>query len=271
MTHASLPWHLCSFGEHEHSSKSMSLLSEGLFSILSTSPVSADLYSWSKRLLAANLGRLKAIVSFPRYAVAIEIEDAWGSMSECAYRSIEQPEQLCGVDQLSLPEFRKQFLCHVDSDCKCKTFQVAEITNHYDKRPLPRHDVKYGRKMPKEVNQFSAPKFTIDLPSKCQCRMSSSHQLDADLTKDVERNRTLVDEALTSQCSRIFLRYTASFTFTWQRGAPIYHGGFDTFLWERYSKPPSSDYAEVFYQDDRASNQPRRVLMTVSTTPAWSK
>lgn len=233
--------------------------------------MSADLYSWRRRLLATNLGRLKAIVSFPRYAAAIEIEEAWGSMSECTYRSIERPEQLYGVDQLSLPEFRKQFLCHTDSDCKCKRFKVAEITNHYDKRPLPRNDVKYGRKMPKEVDLFSTPKFTIDLPSKGQCRLRSSYQICTNRAKAVETDRTLADEALTSQCLRIFLRDTASFTFTWQRGAPMYHGGFDTFLWERYSKPPSSDYAEVFYQDDRASSQPRRVFMAVSTTPAWSK
>jgi hypothetical protein len=45
----------------------------------------------------------------------------------------------------------------------------------------------------------------------------------------------------------------------------------DTFLWERHSKPPSCDYAEVFYQDDRTSSLPRRVLMTVSTTPDWLK
>jgi hypothetical protein len=89
--------------------------------------------------------------------------------------------------------------------------------------------------------------------------------------KAVDQDQTFTDKALASQCLRIFLRDTASFTFTWQRGAPIYHGGFDTFLWERYSKPPSSDYAEVFYQDDCASNQPRRVLMTVSTTPTWMR
>ena len=74
-----------------------------------------------------------------------------------------------------------------------------------------------------------------------------------------------------SQCAHIFDREAASFTFTWQRKAPIYYGGIDTFLWEPHSQPPSCDYAEVFYQDDRASRQPRRVLITVSSTPDWMK
>ena len=51
----------------------------------------------------------------------------------------------------------------------------------------------------------------------------------------------------------------------------MYRGGFDTFLWERFSKPPSCDYAEIFYQDDQTTTQPRRVLMTVSTTPSWMR
>jgi hypothetical protein len=98
--------------------------------------------------------------------VAIGLEDAWGSLSECSYRSIERPEQVSQVDQLSLPEFRRQFQCHTDSDCKCKLFKVAEITNHYDKRPLSTNDVKYGRKMPREIDLAIAPQFSLELPSK---------------------------------------------------------------------------------------------------------
>ena len=113
-----------------------------------------------------NLGRLKASVSIPRYAVANEVEEGWGPMSECSYRSIERPERLCGVEQLSLPEFRKQFLSHTEANCTCKRFEVAQITNHYDKRPLPRKDVKYGRRMPKEIDGLAAAKFSVELPSK---------------------------------------------------------------------------------------------------------
>jgi hypothetical protein len=70
---------------------------------------------------------------------------------------------------------------------------------------------------------------------------------------------------------RIFSRDTASFSFTWQRAAPHYAGGFETFLWERHSKPPPCDYVEVFYQEDTALklDHPRRVFMTVSTAPDW--
>lgn len=102
--------HLCrlySFGEYHRQCRPICLLNERIFSILSTSPVSTEIYSWGRRLLATNLGRLKAIVSFPRYAVGIEIEDAWGSMSDCTYKGIERPEQLCGVEQLSLPRIQK--------------------------------------------------------------------------------------------------------------------------------------------------------------------
>jgi hypothetical protein len=144
----------------------ISLLNERLSSILSTSPVSTDIYSWLRRLFAANLGRLKTIVSLPRYAAAIEIEEAWGSLSECSYRSIELAEQLSRVDHLSLPEFKRQFLCHTDTDCKCKMFEVAEITNYYDKRPPPKKGIHDGRKILKRLDFPTAPKFSIDLPSK---------------------------------------------------------------------------------------------------------
>lgn len=69
-----------------------------------------------------------------------------------------------------------------------------------------------------------------------------------------------------AQCCRIFDRTTASFTFCWQRTAPKYNGGIDNFLWERHSLPPTCDYAEIFFQDDRALPGPRRVLMTCSHT-----
>jgi hypothetical protein len=73
------------------------------------------------------------------------------------------------------------------------------------------------------------------------------------------------------QCLRIFDRQTASFSFTWQRAAPHYAGGFETFLWERHSKPPPCDYVEVFYQEDTdlKLDHPRRVFMTVSTASEW--
>jgi len=140
------------------------------FSILSSSPISPEIYSWGRRLLATNLGRLRALVSFPRTAIAIEMEEAWGPMSECSYRAIKTPEQLCRVEQLSLPEFRKQFLSHTDTGCKCKTFLVPQIDNHYNKRPLPRKDVKYGRRMPKDPSSLAAAQFEVDLPSKGMCR-----------------------------------------------------------------------------------------------------
>ena len=147
------------------------LLNERLFSILSTSPISTNIYSWGRRFLATNLGKLNDIESFPRYAVATEIEDAWGSMSECAYRSIEQPEQLCGVEQLSLPVFKKQFMSHCKAPCTCKRFKVPQITNHYDQRPPPKRDTmaKYNRKTPKEMEFPGIPQFLMDLPSKGEC------------------------------------------------------------------------------------------------------
>ena len=167
-----------------------------------------------------------------------------------------------------MPEFRKQFLSHADEHCKCKSFQIYPITNHYEKRPMPRKGVKYSKTPKGEGNSAI---FLVDLPSKCRCTEFLLPLIWCSPFIAVKPDRNLVDEALTSQCSRIFSRETSSFTFTWQRSAPVYHGGFDTFLWERYSKPPSSDYAEIFYQDDHTPNQPQRVLMTISTTPASSR
>ena len=164
--HASLPCHPYSYGQCSPPILCLLPVDEIFFSILSSSPISPEIYSWGRRLLATNLGRLRALVSFPRTAIAIEMEEAWGPMSECSYRAIKTPEQLCRVEQLSLPEFRKQFLSHTDTGCKCKTFLVPQIDNHYNKRPLPRKDVKYGRRMPKDPSSLAAAQFEVDLPSK---------------------------------------------------------------------------------------------------------
>ena len=84
-------------------------------------------------------------------------------------------------------------------------------------------------------------------------------------------DRSLAAKQQEEQCLRIFNRETASFSFTWQRAATRYAGGFETFLWERHSKPPPCEYVEVFYQDDTSLklDHPRRTFMTVSTTPEW--
>jgi hypothetical protein len=74
-------------------------------------------------------GRLNELLVFPRWVVGIELEQAWGGLCECACKSIERAEKLLKVEQLSLPEFRRQFLSHSFSHCRCRDFRVAEISN----------------------------------------------------------------------------------------------------------------------------------------------
>jgi hypothetical protein len=204
---------------------------------LNTTPVSSDIFSWFHQLFATSLGRLTDNLEFPRYAVAVELRYSWDELSECAWRSINRPEQLKRVEHLSLHEYRRQFLQHSANNCKCKEYKVTRVPSHYDARRGVFQKEKSGTQQ----------KLSLELPS-------------STVSQGVKNN-------LMDQCERIFGQDTASFTFNWQRAAPLFHGGFDEFLWERHSKPPACDYAEVFYQ--KSDGQPRRVLMTISTSPDW--
>ena len=97
-------------------------------SIINTSPLPKHVLSFPAQCLTTTIGRLAGVLAFPRFAIGIEIEQAWGGLSECTYRSMERPNELAKVAHLSLPEFRKQFLSHTFMNCRCKTFHVADIS-----------------------------------------------------------------------------------------------------------------------------------------------
>ncbi|RDL40172.1 uncharacterized protein BP5553_00151 [Venustampulla echinocandica] len=216
--------------------------------IINTSPVPEETLPWLARQLASSLGRLNSILAFPRLAVGIEVEQAWGGLTDCTYKGIEQAGELVKVEQLSLPEFRRQFLSHTFSNCGCKSFRVAQISNYTSKGQVRETNSGINQAQPKhsEARALGIPRFSIELPSKGRQETSS------------------LAKAQLAQCCRIFDRATASFSFSWQRSAPRYTEGFNSFLWEQHSMPPSCSYAEIFYQDDRAFPGPRRVLMTAS-------
>ncbi len=217
------------------------------------------------------MGTLNNLLRTPRHAIANDISYSWHTISECALKSIIRPEQLHKVEQLSLPEFREQFLSHTAVGCKCKEFRVAPVKNHYDRRPLREYDAQFLINKSNPSAQVFVEHLSIELPSQGISILVKYHlhHLITDQFQGRDQ-RSPLTKALHSQCARIFNYETASFSFTWQRAAPAYSGGFDTFLWERHSNPPLCDYAEVFYQDDMLSkSKPRRVLLTVSTTPDW--
>ncbi|TVY41967.1 hypothetical protein LSUB1_G002428 [Lachnellula subtilissima] len=217
--------------------------------IINTSPASETIASWPARLIAFVRSRLNELLVFPRWVIGIELEQAWGELCECACKSIERTEKLLKVEQLSHPEFRRQFLSHSSSRCRCRDFRIAEIS-HFSTASFSGSQLsdREGQKRLGNSGLRSYPEFRVEMPSKGRERTSSSAKLQL------------------TQCQRIFDRKTASFSFTWQRTAPRYNGGIDNFLWERHSLPPTCDYAEIFFQDDRASPAPRRVLITCSTT-----
>lgn len=107
---------------------------------------------------------------FPRWVVGIELEQAWGGLSECACKSIERAEKLLKVEQLSLPEFRRQFLSHSFSLCKCRDLRVETLSNSTRRglggvngadRGSQWQDKKMGN-----VGLRRYPKFRVELPSK---------------------------------------------------------------------------------------------------------
>ena len=74
------------------------------------------------------------------------------------------------VEQLSLPEFRRQFLSHSFSHCKCRDFRVAGIPNSSgmglretkdSDRAALRADMKLGDPRPRRF-----PRFRLELPSR---------------------------------------------------------------------------------------------------------
>ncbi|KAH8687390.1 hypothetical protein BGZ60DRAFT_6730 [Tricladium varicosporioides] len=217
--------------------------------IINTNKTSHEILPCTPRLLSSSEGS-QDLLAFPPVAVGIEFEQAWGGLSDCACKALERPEELLKVEQLSLNEFRRQFLSHTFTNCKCREFYIEKISNYRENnvRDLnsSSHRVPRSREKSRSV---SNPRLGIELPSKGRAARSTSAK------------------AQTAQCHRIFDRTTASFSFTWQRSAPRYSGGINTFLWEKYSEPPPCDYTEVFYQDDRAFPGPRRVLMTISNKP----
>ncbi|EPE30588.1 hypothetical protein GLAREA_03555 [Glarea lozoyensis ATCC 20868] len=187
--------------------------------IINTNPLPKSVLSLLAQWLAASIGRLNGVLEFPRFAIGMEVENAWGGLSECACRSLERPEGIGEVERLSTLEMRDRVLGH-GVVCGCRSSQVGE--------------------------QKSRSRVAIALPS--QGRDESSSTAKAQLI----------------QCSRIFDRCTASFSFTWHRSAPRYRGGLEAFTWQEWTRPPRGCWGEVFYQDDRASPGARRVLMTVN-------
>jgi len=217
-------------------------------------------------------GRLNELLVFPRWVIGIELEQAWGGLCECACKSIERAERLLKVEQLSLPEFRRQFLSHSFSNCRCRDFRVAEISNSsmVGLGDTKVSDVK-GQKQNKEMRNFGLrryPKFRVELPSKGWCNSRQRVSWRSLSWPHLGREETSPSaKSQLAQCYRIFDRTSASFSFSWQRTAPRYNGEIDNFLQERHSLPPTCDYAEIFFQDDRTLPGPRRVLITCSTTP----
>jgi hypothetical protein len=204
---------------------------------------------------------LKKVEVLPRYAVAAEVEDAWDGLSTCVYKSINNSMLLPLIEHLSLPEFRDQFLSHSEESCPCKTFDVANITNPYDRRPTHFASLSPIVEKCQKGNPINGREFSVELKSPIGPTEFDNEKY----THDIKYSRAY--KAQVTQCQRIFDRGTASFSFTWQREAPAYNGGFETFLWELYSQPPTCDFAEVFYQDDTNSKtDSRRVFMTSSTT-----
>ncbi|TVY39590.1 hypothetical protein LOCC1_G006264 [Lachnellula occidentalis] len=219
-------------------------------SIINTSPASESIASWPARLVAFVRGRLYELRVFPRWVIGIELEQAWGELCECACKSIERAESLLKVEQLSHPEFRRQFLSHAFSRCSCRDFRVSEISNSSIAS-------LGGSQLSDRAGQKQSR--SSELRNYPRVRVEKLNYLGREQTSSSAKSQL-------AQGYRIFDRKTASFSFTWQRTAPRYNGGIDNFLWERHSLPPACDYAEIFFQDDRASPAPRRVLITCSTT-----
>ncbi|CAG8957728.1 hypothetical protein HYFRA_00000064 [Hymenoscyphus fraxineus] len=191
------------------------------------------------------VGRLDGILKFPAVAIGIELEHAWGGLSECAFRSIECPEELLKVEHISLPEFRHQFLSHTFVDCKCKTFNIPRISKFV-------------------TAETSHPDTAVTTVEKSSFKKPRAARLAIELPSRGRQEASVASKTQLAQCYRIFDRSTASFSFTWQRSAPKYESGFSTFSREEYATPPSCSYAEIFYQDDRSIPGPRRVMMTIN-------
>lgn len=53
----------------------------------------------------------------------------------------------------------------------------------------------------------------------------------------------------------------------------MFHGGFDIFLWQPYTRPAESIYADIFYQNDAPIqvNPSRRVLAVVKETAVMNR
>ncbi|KAG9234555.1 hypothetical protein BJ875DRAFT_495741 [Amylocarpus encephaloides] len=228
----------------KHSSRSTT--SNLQICIINTSPLPKQVLSFPARCVASTIGRLEGVLTFPRYAIGIELEQAWGGLSDCAFSGIEHPEEMLKVDHLSLPEFRRQFLSHTFTNCKCKTYQVPRISNVAQSESLDRRSSRYESDRSVSRSRFSTTGgFSIELPSKGR------------------QDTSTASKAQLAQCCRIFDRTTASFSFTWQRSAPRYQDTVSSFTWEKHANPPSCYYAEIFYQDDRGIPGPRKVMMSV--------
>ncbi|KAH8813297.1 hypothetical protein F5884DRAFT_788097 [Xylogone sp. PMI_703] len=63
------------------------------------------------------------------------------------------------------------------------------------------------------------------------------------------------------------------YRFTWRRHPPMYHGGFDIFLWQPYARPAEGIHADVFYQNDAPIQYPlsRRVLVVAKDTAVMER
>jgi hypothetical protein len=133
------------------------------FSILATTPVSNEIFSWPAQLFATTLGRLRVLLAFPKKVIAAEVQDVWNELSACTIKSITDSSQILRVEALSLPEFRQQFLAHTPTDCKCRSFKVAQISNQFDMRPLRDYDRKF--KVGKSKADEYINTFSLDLPS----------------------------------------------------------------------------------------------------------
>lgn len=112
-------------------------------------------------------GRLDELLVFPRWVIGIELEQAWGRLSACACKSIEQAEEILKVEELSLPEFRRQFLSHSSSFCECRnsrvTFKVGGAASDQSQFEGRKARQKYEKMGSVRLGRFSPSR--IDLPS----------------------------------------------------------------------------------------------------------
>ncbi|RFU25744.1 hypothetical protein B7463_g10590, partial [Scytalidium lignicola] len=216
--------------------------------IANSDKVSERTFGFITKLMAVLTRRANQLLGLPRYGICFILEKNWGMNN-----LHNLPEYLAIVQS---PE--------KNSEMMASSYEVAPPSPQLQQEHnLSKHWKRFSRSRFSFAVNISDIIFTqSEVEVKSKAIFKSTLKLKLPSTADPIAKSVLL---AASEAVR--------YRFTWQRHPPMYHGGFDIFLWQPYARPAEYIYADIFYQNDSPIQSPlsRRVLVVTKDTAVMER